>query len=335
MTELHHACADPHDKKLGTVAAPVLVAESNHASLLDAMKRHVEGLSSSRLQLALRHALSLVGTPYVWGGDDARVDGGFDCLGFIYRIFHDAGLEFPLSRWSTLNMTNVPRSFPVQPLWWNEYTNEFAQKMRDCREGPFQDGDVLVYHTLKAGKVIDRTGHVVLVVDASQGYAISAARFEVKPHALGTLRRYEERELTACWRAPSAMSSPIVRPSVTWRHNLSNGKGTRKQPYVIKNPIDFEVEIQGSVAAKAQVVAMLRVNAFIGAVTPQFTEIPLHVLDQRRFRLFHDFRIEDLRVDPGEVIRTPLRKVVLRLVDDAGFVLAEDAFYLALTPYWH
>ena len=52
-------------------------------------------LSEAQRQV-LRRAISFVGTPYVWGGtsearqqlwDGKRVPGGFDCSGFVWRVF--------------------------------------------------------------------------------------------------------------------------------------------------------------------------------------------------------------------------------------------------------
>jgi cell wall-associated NlpC family hydrolase len=38
-------------------------------------------------QQVLRTAVSLIGYPYVWGGDDERTEPGFDCSGFVWRVF--------------------------------------------------------------------------------------------------------------------------------------------------------------------------------------------------------------------------------------------------------
>jgi cell wall-associated NlpC family hydrolase len=38
-------------------------------------------------QEVLQTAVSLVGYPYVWGGDDEKVDSGFDCSGLVWRVF--------------------------------------------------------------------------------------------------------------------------------------------------------------------------------------------------------------------------------------------------------
>jgi cell wall-associated NlpC family hydrolase len=41
---------------------------------------------------AVRHALEVVGTPYVWGGN---APGGFDCSGLVQYSYSLAGLELP------------------------------------------------------------------------------------------------------------------------------------------------------------------------------------------------------------------------------------------------
>jgi len=38
-------------------------------------------------QEVLRAAVSLIGYPYVWGGDDEKTEPGFDCSGLVWRVF--------------------------------------------------------------------------------------------------------------------------------------------------------------------------------------------------------------------------------------------------------
>ena len=38
-------------------------------------------------QQILRTAVSLIGFPYVWGGDNEKLEPGFDCSGFVWRVF--------------------------------------------------------------------------------------------------------------------------------------------------------------------------------------------------------------------------------------------------------
>ena len=35
----------------------------------------------------LQTAVSLVGPPYVWGGESEKLEGGFDCSGFVWRVY--------------------------------------------------------------------------------------------------------------------------------------------------------------------------------------------------------------------------------------------------------
>jgi cell wall-associated NlpC family hydrolase len=56
---------------------------------------YVQGLSggfaipplSPVQQEILRTAFSLIGFPYVWGGDNEKVEPGFDCSGYVWRVF--------------------------------------------------------------------------------------------------------------------------------------------------------------------------------------------------------------------------------------------------------
>jgi hypothetical protein len=86
-------------------------------------------------------------------------------------------------------------------------------------------------------------------------------------------------------------------------------------------------------AANLTFVVVGRVNSLIGTVSPHVTELPA-AMGTKRWHLHHDFKANDLPTDPGTKIKTPLRKIVLRLVDSAGFIVAEKAFYVQLKPYW-
>jgi cell wall-associated NlpC family hydrolase len=42
---------------------------------------------TSQQQEVLHTAFSLIGYPYVWGGDDEKIEPGFDCSGLVWRVF--------------------------------------------------------------------------------------------------------------------------------------------------------------------------------------------------------------------------------------------------------
>ncbi|HSJ37600.1 MAG TPA: peptidoglycan endopeptidase, partial [Planococcus sp. (in: firmicutes)] len=48
--------------------------------------------NSSTVNKLISTATSLTGTPYVWGGSTTR---GFDCSGYIYYVFNQAGISIP------------------------------------------------------------------------------------------------------------------------------------------------------------------------------------------------------------------------------------------------
>jgi hypothetical protein len=304
-------------------------------------KAHVAKMPPSRVQAMLAAALETLGTRYKWGGDDRAVDGGFDCVGLAYHFFHAAGLEFPRARFSSINMTPKARGAPIPKVWWTEYVDDFAKTMTACDAGAPIDGDVLVYHKLEDGKIVDRTGHVVIVVDAAAGLVLSAAHSGVKVSATGDMRRYGDKERTGCWRAASATKAPFARPALEWRVALDGGDGTLARPFVASNPLEVEVaasfaDADAAAVRAAKVEVAGRVLSFIGAVTPRLEETsPPSPARERRFVLTHDFKATDLPVDPGEVVPTALRKIVVRLVDAAGFVVGDHAFYVRFKPYWH
>jgi cell wall-associated NlpC family hydrolase len=65
----------------------------------------------------LRTAVSLIGYPYVWGGESERLERGFDCSGFVWRVYKlqfytgSAGLADTLRGRTTYAMSGeVPRA---------------------------------------------------------------------------------------------------------------------------------------------------------------------------------------------------------------------------------
>jgi cell wall-associated NlpC family hydrolase len=76
-------------------------------------------------QQILRTAVSLIGFPYVWGGDNEKLEPGFDCSGYVWRVFKLAsyraasGLAATLRGRTAAQMAlEVPRSerIPVAGL---------------------------------------------------------------------------------------------------------------------------------------------------------------------------------------------------------------------------
>ena len=69
--------------------SPVAAADAaGGVQYVKAISSGLEIPSLSPLQREiLRTAVSLVGYPYVWGGEDEKVEPGFDCSGFVWRVF--------------------------------------------------------------------------------------------------------------------------------------------------------------------------------------------------------------------------------------------------------
>lgn len=66
------------------------------------------GAPNTRAAAAVRHALSKVGCPYVWGATGPR---SFDCSGLIQYAYREAGVSLPRTTYAMLNTgAAVPRS---------------------------------------------------------------------------------------------------------------------------------------------------------------------------------------------------------------------------------
>ncbi len=308
------------------------LSKEKKASFLTQVETQIAALPESRVKAALSEILRLEGTPYKWGGDDLAIDGGYDCVGLIYYIFHKNGIEFPLARYSSLNMTPMPRGSNILKRWWNDYSPDFETSMTSCLDKPFEPGDVLVYHKREKQLIVDRTGHVVVVVDTPKGLALSAARSGVSAHSLGNLKSYDGKDLTACWRARSVRLKPRNLPAYSWRVSLPKGSGTLKDPFPVTNPVQVAVTLEGPPLDGLTLDATSRVISLIGAVYPMVSisdrGAALKTLDIR-----HDYKAKDLPVDPGESIKTPLRKFILRLLDPQSLVVSEFGFYVKIQPY--
>lgn len=47
------------------------------------------------MQILINYALSMVGTPYIWGGEGPPHIGGYDCSGFIQELLRSVGFDPP------------------------------------------------------------------------------------------------------------------------------------------------------------------------------------------------------------------------------------------------
>jgi hypothetical protein len=318
---------------LGTVATIAAGLPKEKKTALQAqVEAQIAALPETRVKAALSEILGLEGTPYKWGGDDLAVDGGYDCVGLVYHLYHKNGLEFPLARYSSLNMTPVPRSPQISKRWWNDYSTDFEKTMISCLDKPFESGDVLVYHKKENQLIVDRTGHVVVVVDPAKGLALSAARSGVSAHSLGNLKSYDGKGLTACWRAPSAQLKRRNLPAFRWRVPHPKGSGTLRDPFPVTNPVQVSVTFEGPPFDDLTLDITSRVNSLIGAVYPTVS-VKKNVAPLTTLEIRHDYKSNDLPVDPGESIKTPLRKIIVRLLDPQQLVVSEFGFYVKIQPY--
>ena len=93
---------------------------------------------SSNQRQALKIAVSRIGYPYVWGGttddtSDGLAHGGFDCSGFVWRVFKVSGLPWGRAirgRTAAQQAGEIPRS-------------------QRLRSGQLRPGDLLFFGSAK------------------------------------------------------------------------------------------------------------------------------------------------------------------------------------------
>jgi cell wall-associated NlpC family hydrolase len=123
----HPAGQDELERQPGEPASRAEAAFSA-ARVLSLDGREAESVRESALSFALpelepwqrqvlRTAFSLIGFPYVWGGESERIERGFDCSGFVWRVYKlqaypgSAGLADTLRGRTTYAMSGeVPRA---------------------------------------------------------------------------------------------------------------------------------------------------------------------------------------------------------------------------------
>jgi cell wall-associated NlpC family hydrolase len=142
----------------------------------------------------LRTAVSLIGYPYVWGGDDERVEPGFDCSGFVWRVFRlQAYSDMP-----TLASTIRGRTAA-------QMAREVPRSDRIGRAG-LRPGDVMFFGPKGRRSKAATIDHTAIYV--GNGWMIESAGQGV---ALGLLDWYSKR---FAWASrPLAGQALTARPS--------------------------------------------------------------------------------------------------------------------------
>jgi cell wall-associated NlpC family hydrolase len=151
--------------------------------------QYVRGISSSfaipslsRLQQQiLRTAFSFVGYPYVWGGEDEKTTPGFDCSGFVWRVYRLASYaEAP-------GLSNA-----IQGRTAAQMALEVPKSERIHR-ADFEPGDVIFFRPTPhaKAKLIDHTaiyvGNGWLIESSGQG--VSLGRLDWFDHHVAWARR--------------------------------------------------------------------------------------------------------------------------------------------------
>lgn len=90
------------------------------------------------MKINIDYAKSLIGTPYVWGGD-CEAEGGLDCSGFLYNV---------------LKMSGITLSRDTAQGYYNKFkTNETSK--------PIQPNDILFF-----GKSKKSISHVAIAINS-------------------------------------------------------------------------------------------------------------------------------------------------------------------------
>jgi cell wall-associated NlpC family hydrolase len=142
----------------------------------------------------LRTAFSLIGYPYVWGGESERLERGFDCSGFVWRVYKLQAYPGSAGLADTLRgRTSYAMSGEVPP----------AQRIRFRDLAP---GDVVFFGAAGPRSKLAQVDHVGIY--AGSGWLIHSSRYGV---ALARLDGWY-RERFAWGRRPLAEAA-IIGPS--------------------------------------------------------------------------------------------------------------------------
>jgi cell wall-associated NlpC family hydrolase len=116
-------------------ASALLTAEAGGG--VQYVKGHAATIDLPRLspwqRQVIQTAVTFIGFPYVWGGEDERTEHGFDCSGFVWRVF---------------KLTNYPGAADLSTVFGGRTAADMAGEVRKAeriKRADLEPGDVLFF----------------------------------------------------------------------------------------------------------------------------------------------------------------------------------------------
>lgn len=155
----------PQETQLGPRRRPAVTDPSREAATREVAVEVLDmlgGLDPARKYVVTR-ALSLVGTPYVWGGESSR---GADCSGLVFMLYEEIGIGLPRRSKELFRATRPVRITEVEPgdLVFFQNTNGRAGHV-----GVFVGRGYVVHASSSRGEVVVDTLEQVSATNGLNG----------------------------------------------------------------------------------------------------------------------------------------------------------------------
>lgn len=97
-----------HTKKITMLIAAIMLLTTSQAFAVTKVSRQRQEL--------ITYSLGFIGVPYVYGADDYKTQGGFDCSGYVaYVVNHGIGIQLPRTAQQIYNKVEIIKTKEREP----------------------------------------------------------------------------------------------------------------------------------------------------------------------------------------------------------------------------